>query len=100
PAGGVPRVLAHPAADLRIRFVRRLGVGIVIEGKIPAVGRGLPDAVATVPDVVPESRNVGRIREDGSHADDGDRTMGCGAHGDLSLMSDQMSESDSDRGAG
>ena len=45
PLHRVPHVLAHPAADLGIGLVGRRWIGIVIERRIPAVGRDLGDAV-------------------------------------------------------
>jgi hypothetical protein len=67
----------HPAADLGIAFIWRGGVGIIIIGNAPAVGRSLSNAVTLMDNVLPESRRRRRIGEDGAHADNGDRSVGA-----------------------
>ena len=65
----------HPAADLAVGLVRRFGVGVVVVGDAPAVGRRLGDAVALAGDVVPEGGGVRRVGQHGPHPDDSDSAL-------------------------
>src|SRR5208282_2634984 len=58
PLDRIPREVAHPATDRGIRPIRRVGIGIVVERWIPAVGLNRRDAVKTVSHVLPKSRDV------------------------------------------
>ena len=68
PFDRVPRILAHPAADLGIGLVRRAVVRIVIERGIPALGLHLGDAVTAVLHVFPESRYIRGVGQNGSRS--------------------------------
>ncbi len=70
PFQGIPFPVAHPASDLGVGFVERLRVRIVVESRVPSVGRHLGDAVPAVLDVLPELRSVGSIRHYGAYAYD------------------------------
>ena len=59
-------------APLRDDLVGRLGIGVVIEPPVPAVGRDLGDGVDALERIRPESRNARRAGQHGRHADDGD----------------------------
>ena len=54
PGERVPVPLAHPAADLRVRLVGRLRVGVVVERGIPARRVDVADRVVAVAQVGPE----------------------------------------------
>ena len=71
-----PLPLAHPAADLRVGPLGRLGVGVEVQVRVPPVRLHVADRVAPLLEVVPEGRNVGGVGQDGADADDRD---GCGA---------------------
>ena len=58
PLQGFPHILAHPATDFGVSLIRRAVIGIVIERRIPAVGRDFADAVSAVLYVVPECRHI------------------------------------------
>ena len=75
----------HPAADLAVRLVRRSGIRIVIVVQSPAVRWNVVDAVAFVLDIVPKSRRVGGIWQDGSYTNDGNGSVGCVIHVSNSL---------------
>ncbi len=66
---------AHPAADFAIGLVRRCGVGVVVIGNVPAVGRRLSDTVALADDVFPEGSRVRRVGQFGSHPHDSDSAL-------------------------
>ncbi len=79
PADGIPGILAHPSADLRVGLGRRLGIRVVVERRIPAVG-DVADAVSPRGQVGPERGGVGCVGEDASHPDDGDKAVPFHAH--------------------
>src|SRR5579859_5491292 len=66
PFHGIPDLIAHPAANLRVRLVGGGVVRVVVESWVPTIGRDLSDAVAAGLYVVPESVDVRRIGQDGS----------------------------------
>ncbi len=84
PLERLPVPLANPATDLRVRLVGRQSVVVEVVVGVPAVV-DLADAVALVGDVVPERGNVGRVGEDGAHADDGDGAVDGLSHGGAPL---------------
>ncbi len=45
PLHRIPGILAHPSADLGIRFIGRILIGIEVERGIPAVGIDISNAV-------------------------------------------------------
>ena len=83
PLHRLPGVLAHPAADLRIRLVGRGGIGVVIELRVPTVRRDFADAVAAVLHVFPESRDIRGVGQDGSHPHNGDGSISSVFHDDV-----------------
>ena len=70
----IKRKPAHPTADFAVRFVRGVGVGIVVMFDAPPVGGDFGDAVLFVDDVVPEGGSAEGIGHDGANAHDG---YGC-----------------------
>ena len=81
PLQRTPLPLPHPPADLRIRLVGRLRIGIVVECRIPAVRRHISDAVATVFHVLPERCRTRRVGQNGAHRDNRNGPMCCLFHG-------------------
>ena len=82
PGERIPLPLADPSADLRVRLVGRLVIGIEVERRVPAVGGDIANRVATGRDVGPEARSVGRVGQDRRYGDDGN-----GLHHDVLSMS-------------
>src|SRR6185312_13868471 len=61
PREGIPLELTHPAADRRVRLAWRLGVGVVVQRRVPTLGRDVGDAVLAALDVGPEGSSVRRL---------------------------------------
>ena len=70
------------AAALGVGLIGRLRVGIVEVVDQPVLRRDVGDEVTTGQDVVPEPAFVGRSREQATEANNGDRRLACGGHGD------------------
>src|SRR5437660_2833973 len=86
PLHRIPNPLAHPAADFRIGRVRSSGIGVVVKRRIPTISRDLSDAVTALLDVLPESRHVGGIGQNGSRSYSRDRTIDCLFHDDAPIQ--------------
>ena len=81
PASRIPRPVTDPAADLRVRLLGGLWIGVVVQARIPAVRLDVGDAVAARRDVLPEGSDVGRVGEDAPEPDDGHRvSAACIVH--------------------
>ena len=61
PGEGIPAPVLDPTTDLRVELVGCLGVGVVVEVRVPATLGDVADAVAAGLDVRPERRSVGRV---------------------------------------
>ena len=81
PRERLPGVVADPPADPGVCLVRCVGVGVVVQLRIPAFRRHVADAVAAGLDVVPERRRVRRLGHDRADADHRDR-LHRGRHDD------------------
>ena len=75
-----PVEVTHPATDDRVRLVRRVRVGVVVEIGVPAVGGHVADGAAPLGQVAPVGRDVGSIGQDGPDSHDGDGS-GRAGHG-------------------
>ncbi len=82
PWQGFPRILPHPPADLGIRFVGRIVVGIVKQRRVPPVRRHLRDAIASGRRVLPESGHIHGVRQHPAAAHNGDRSISSVLHHD------------------
>ena len=73
PADRIPRVVADPAADRRVRLVRLGVVGREVQRRVPALGWDVADRVATPGDVRPERIGVEGVGHDRADAHHGNR---------------------------
>ena len=69
----------HPTPDNRVGLIGRIMVGVVIIRDAPPIGGRLGNTVALVENILPERPRIGRIRQNGTNANNGDGAI-CSVH--------------------